>query len=221
MYTFMDLYAIIAAEGFDIEVMPLLQVQLADNKTEYELIFVDDAISGTTTVNGHRAINMDKFIEEDADTKYANIAIANQEIRKKISDTFESNAINPIDIKAHSSICMDEVEIGPGSILCHQTILTSNIKVGKYFHANIFSYVGHDCVIGDYVTFGPNVHCNGNIKIKDNAYIGTGAIIKNGTPDNPIIIGERAIVGMGAVVNRSVPDHTVVVGNPARKLKTH
>jgi hypothetical protein len=78
--------------------------------------------------------------------------------------------------------------------------------------------VAHDCIIGDYVTFAPSVKCNGNVIIEDGAYIGTGAVIKQGTRENPIVIGQNAIVGMGAVVTKSVEAGTVVVGNPAKPM---
>jgi acetyltransferase-like isoleucine patch superfamily enzyme len=74
-------------------------------------------------------------------------------------------------------------------------------------------------VIGDYVTFAPRVHCNGNVHIEDHAYIGTGAILRQGTPDKPLIIGRGAVVGMGAVVTKDVAPNTVVVGNPAKILE--
>ncbi|MCU0189324.1 hypothetical protein N8H42_29090, partial [Citrobacter freundii] len=47
-----------------------------------------------------------------------------------------------------------------------------------------------------------------------------GAIIKQGTPDKPLVIGKGAIVGMGAVVTKSVPAGVTVVGNPARILES-
>ena len=81
---------------------------------------------------------------------------------------------------------------------------------------NIYAYIAHDCVIGDYVTFAPNVHCNGNVHVHDHAYIGTGAIIKQGTTSKPLVIGEGAVVGMGAVVTKDVPPFTTVIGNPAK-----
>lgn len=55
----------------------------------------------------------------------------------------------------------------------------------------------------------------GKIVIKNDAWIGTGAVI---LPD--IVIGEGAIVGANSVVTKNVPDYTVVGGVPAKKIKT-
>lgn len=110
-------------------------------------------------------------------------------------------------------------EVGEGAVLCDFVTITANAKIGKSFQANIYSYVAHDCVIGDYVTFAPGVHCNGNIHIGDYAYIGTGAVFTQGKNDKPLTVGEGAIVGMGAVVTKPVPPYTVVAGNPAKPIR--
>ena len=73
-------------------------------------------------------------------------------------------------------------------------------------------------MIGDFVTFAPGVKCNGNVVIEDHAYIGAGAVIKQGQPGAPLGIGHGAVVGMGAVVTKSVPAGATVVGNPARVM---
>src|SRR3546814_3035585 len=86
--------------------------------------------------------------------------------------------------------------VGEGAILCGFTHITSNAKIGRFFHANIYSYIAHDCVIGDFVTFAPGVMCNGHVVIEDHAYIGAGVVIKDGT-DRPMVIVRGAIVGMG------------------------
>ena len=56
--------------------------------------------------------------------------------------------------------------------------VTASASIGRHFQCNIYGYVAHDCVIGDFVTFGPRVCCNGNVRVEDGAYVGTGATIK-------------------------------------------
>lgn len=90
---------------------------------------------------------------------------------------------------------------------------TLNIRIGRCLHANLYSYVEHDCIIGDFVTFAPGAKVNRNVTIGDHAYIGSGAIIRPG-----VTIGASAVVGMGAVVTRDVPPGVTVVGNPAKPL---
>ena len=97
-------------------------------------------------------------------------------------------------------------------------MVTSNARIGRFFHANLYAYVAHDCVVGDFVTFAPGVMCNGRVRIEDNAYIGTGVVIREGAHGKPIVIGEGAVVGMGAVVTKSVPPFSTVIGNPATAI---
>ncbi|MBF0397535.1 MAG: NeuD/PglB/VioB family sugar acetyltransferase [Desulfobacterales bacterium] len=212
----MQIFAIVGAGGFGREVMPVAKDMLTSTKhnaSTFEILFVVE-YGDTKPVNGHRVITANEFLASK-DEKYFNVAIADYKARERISKTFIESGALPFSIISRNSICMSGNEIGEGSILCPFTTITSNVKIGKFFHANIYSYVAHDCKIGDYVTFGPNVHCNGRVIIEDYAYIGTGAIIKDGSDSKPIIIGKGAVVGMGAVVTKSVASFTTVVGNPA------
>ena len=49
-------------------------------------------------------------------------------------------------------------------------------------------------------------------------YLVSGALIKQGSSEKPIIIGKGAVIGMGAVVTKSVKPYTTVVGNPAKEI---
>ncbi|MDA8405555.1 MAG: acetyltransferase [Deltaproteobacteria bacterium] len=217
----MVLHGIFGAGGFGREVMPVAREMLAMayGTRGYELVFVVENVKKETIINGHRVISDMDFLSWVADTKYFNIAIADYKNRERIANKLVAGGVTPFSISAGNVIKLDENEIGEGSIFCPFTTVTSNTKIGRFFHCNIYSYVAHDCVIGDFVTFAPSVHCNGKVVIEDNAYIGTGAVIKQGTVDKPIVIGKGAIVGMGAVVTKSVDPFTTVVGNPAAPLK--
>jgi len=208
-----NIYAVFGASGFGREVMPLVRGSVGGN----ELVFVDDNVS-QSPLNGHEVMTYDRFLNLRAGRKYITIAIADAEIREKLTERCLGDGIEVFDVTASNVVLMDEVSIGKGAILCPFTTITSNVKIGKSFHANIYSYIAHDCVVGDYVTFAPSVKCNGNVVIEDYAYVGTGAIIKQGRPGKPLRIGKGAVVGMGAVVTKDVAEGAVVVGNPAKPL---
>ncbi|OTG71004.1 acetyltransferase [Acinetobacter sp. ANC 4169] len=214
------LYAIYGASGCGRSLMPVARQQLARENDASEIVFIDDALTEVSRVNGHRAMNYAAFCAEDAAVKAVQIAIANSKIREKIASQLEADGIKLWSISADNVVLMDDAQIAAGAALSPFVSITSNIKIGKCFHANLYSYVEHDCVIGDFVTFAPGVKCNGNIHIQDHAYIGAGAMIKQGTPDQPLVIGRGAIVGMGAVVTKSVPAGVTVVGNPARIVES-
>lgn len=211
------LFAIYGASGFGREIMPIARKIISQNSSPDRLVFIDDG-EASGIVNGHEVMSYTDFLAQPEASKKVSIAIANSEIREKISESLKYDGIESWDIIAENVEVLDEVDLGVGSLLCPFVTLTSNVKIGSYFHANIYSYVAHDCVIGNFVTFAPRVCCNGNVHIEDHAYIGTGAVLKQGTPGKPLIIGRGAVVGMGAVVTKNVPAGAVVVGNPAKAL---
>ena len=210
------LYAIYGASGCGRSLMPVARQQLARESDASEIVFIDDALESVAEVNAHRAMNYLAFLNETASEKYVQIAIANSHVREKIAQRLKMDGIQLWSIIADNVVLMDQLELDEGSALSPFVTIGSNVRIGKCFQANLYSYVEHDCVIGDFVTFAPGVKCNGNIHIQDHAYIGAGAMIKQGTPDQPLVIGAGAIVGMGAVVTKSVPAGATVVGNPAR-----
>ena len=65
----------------------------------------------------------------------------------------------------------------------------------------------------------PGARVNGNIHVEDHAYIGSGAVIKQGTPEKPLVIGKGSVIGMGAVVTKDVKPNSTVIGNPARVME--
>lgn len=202
------LIGVYGASGCGRGIMPLLRKQYR----EAELLFIDDG-KAPGSINGHDIVDWPRFLERDNSDKSVTIAIGASKIREALAEKCAASAIPLIEARAASVVQMDEVTIDAGACLSPFVTLTSNISIGSCFHANLYSYVEHDCVIGDFVTFAPGAKVNGNVTIGDHAYIGSGAVLRQG-----ITIGAGATVGMGAVVIRDVPAGETVVGNPARPL---
>lgn len=209
------LFGLYGAGGFGREVMPLARSQLGSS---WRIVFVETE-PRATTVNGIPLLSEDDFFAAQASERCFAVAIADSYARETIEQRCTQRGARALLLSADNATVYDGNQLGDGAILCAHTTVTSNARIGRHFQANIYSYVAHDCVIGDYVTFAPRVSCNGNVHIQDHAYIGTGAMIRPGTAGGrPLTIGEGAIVGMGAVVTRDVEPYTTVVGNPARVI---
>lgn len=194
------LVAIYGAGGFGREVAPLVGAKL---------FLSDDPSSHSPGVIGL----------DDLPPEYlVSIAIADGAVRKLLVEKCEAAGRAFATVNAPTAIRRGRSTIGEGAVLCDFTVITDNVIIGRHFHCNIYSYVAHDCVIGDFVTLAPKVCVNGNVHIGDGAYIGTGAVLKNGRPDRPIVIGEGAVIGCGAVVTKDVPAFATMIGNPARPL---
>ncbi len=213
-------FGLLGAGGLGREVMPYVQTSISANLQvpldDISVFFVETWEPIEKTINGHSLISLDTFLKLEG-TKYFNIAVGDGKIREALSNLVGSLAV-PLHIHAPQAIFLQNNSISEGAIFCPNSMVTSNATIGRFFQANIYSYVAHDCFIGDFVTFAPGVRCNGHVNIDDYAYIGTNAVIREGSKTKPLRIGKGAIVGMGSVVTKDIPDGVTVVGNPARPL---
>jgi sugar O-acyltransferase (sialic acid O-acetyltransferase NeuD family) len=214
----MAVFGIAGAGGCAREIMPLVAKSRFEEPVEAVYFVVPE--DSSELVNGFPQISERRFLSLPGRRFFA-VGIANSRIRQRVAQTYEAAGCEPVNIFAPDMIRYENVQIGPGAVFCPHTMATTNLRIGRFFQANMYSYVAHDCVIGDYVTFAPGVRCNGSVTIGDHAFVGSGAVLRDGTTDKPLQIGAGAIIGMGAVVTRDVPPNTTVVGNPARPITRH
>lgn len=166
---------------------------------------------------GHRIRSLSALLDEDhVDETLFVVAVGSPLHRSRLHLLLRERGFVPASLHASSANISPHASIGEGAVFAEFTNVPSNAVVGRSFQCNYFSYVAHDVVVGDFVTFAPRVGCNGNVVIGDNVMVGAGAIIRPGTKSHPLEIGSGAVIGMGAVVTQHVPAGVTVLGNPAR-----
>jgi len=213
------LYGLFGTGGFGRPVMPILRATASERHGDAaDVVFIEDE-PAAEQVNGVRVMSTDAFLAAARADTFFNVSLADPHARMAVCERFLREGLKPVTIISRHAIVMGPADIGEGAIICGFCTITTNVRIGRFFHANIYSYVEHDAVIGDYVTFAPRVNCNGNITIKDLAYVGAAAAIRQGDYGRPTVIGRGAVVGMGAVVLGSVGDGETVAGNPARPIR--
>ena len=108
--------------------------------------------------------------------------------------------------------------IGEGSVVQAGTLATTGIEIGRHVLLNGAQTLGHDVCVGDFSTIGPGCNVSGWVHIGRHVSVGAGAVILEGTPSAPLVVGEGAVIGAGACVTRSVRPWVTVVGVPAREV---
>lgn len=207
---------IFGAGGFGREVMWQLSEWNKKNDTYEILGFVDGSsdLQGKV-INGYPVIGNEDWLISYPEEICVMISIANARVRKKVVQKLSSNPnICFPNFVADDVKMSDSVVLGKGCIICYSNVLTVNITCGDFVIINLDCTVGHDAVIGDFVTLYPSVNISGNVTVQDGVEIGTGANLIQGK-----IIGESTVIGAGAVVVADLPPNCTAVGAPAKPIK--
>ena len=213
-------FGLIGTGGFAREVMPVARAFLrrhADLGIEPgRIVFVDR--DGGAPVGDVPVLSEAEFLALDGERRFG-VAIGDGAARRTVAERLEAAGCRPLSIQADNVLLPEDLDCGPGAVFQPFSMVTADARIGRQFQCNIYSYVAHDCVIGDFVTLAPRVSLNGNVVVEDDVYVGTGAVIRQGTAETPLVLGRGCVIGMGAVVTRAVAPGVTVVGNPARPLE--
>jgi sugar O-acyltransferase (sialic acid O-acetyltransferase NeuD family) len=205
---------IVGAGGFGREVLDIVEAVNAVGPMFGLLGFVDDDDNIDLELLSRRGAAFLGAVNalEGIDASYV-IGIGSPSTRRSIDVKIGAWGRTPVSIAHPTSTVASEVILGPGAILAAGARLTTNIQIGRHFHANLNATVGHDCSIGDYVTLNPGAHISGSVTLGHGVMIGTGAAVIQGCT-----VGDWAVIGAGAVVVRDVEPRVTAVGVPARSL---
>ena len=139
------LLGILGTGGFGREVMPIAKsamecISKKNDNSAYEIVFVDSNPQ-QKLINNINVLSIDEFFEINCDSRYFNIAIGDSRVRESLAYDMLKKGAEPFSLKAENATIYDGNKIEIGSILCANSIITSNAKIGRFFHSNLSSYV--------------------------------------------------------------------------------
>jgi sugar O-acyltransferase (sialic acid O-acetyltransferase NeuD family) len=210
--------AVYGAGGFAREVAWLVQA-CNENAERYQVVcFVDDnqATHGTR-LNDIPAMSLESARQQFPQARVVG-GIGTPQTRQRVMEKAAAAGFE-FETIIHPRVERSNwIEIGAGTVICSGNILTTNIVLGRHVQINLDCTIGHDVVMGDYATLAPGVHISGCVRLGQRVYVGTGAVIVNGTQEEPIVVEDDVIIGAGACVTQSVLAGLTVVGVPAKPL---
>ena len=199
--------------GFGREVLCCLIDSMADTRykiADIACFMIGDEYYEEGNIMGVKVIPQSNF---DPGNYKVVVAIGDPASRKKVTQSLPDNT-SFASIIHPSAVISAWVDIGEGSIITAGVIITCNIRIGKHAQLNLHTTIGHDCVIGDFLTTAPGVNVSGNCNIGNCVYLGSNAVIKQG-----IKICNDVTIGMGGVVVKNIEQEGVYVGSPVKKLE--
>jgi len=196
--------AIIGAGGHAREVF----WSLSTNDQSIAVFFVDDEYWSS---NVDSILPLSKF---DPYEYEAIVAIGSPLVRKRIVDQLPSNTIFFTHIHHSAQLLANDIEIGDGSFIGANSVLTTNITIGEHSILNRGTHIGHDTKIGKYFSAMPGTIVSGDCKIGDYVYLGTNSSIRE-----KINICDNVTLGLNSGVVKNISDPGVYAGTPTKKIK--
>lgn len=150
----------------------------------------------------------------DPTTHQMMVAVADSYQRKRIVEILPSETTFFTFIHPSAQIMSKDVILGEGTFIGANSILTTDIKIGKHGILNRGNQIGHDSTIGDYFSAMPGAIVSGNVRIGECVYMGTNSTIKE-----KVSVNSDVIIGSNAAVVKNIFTSGVYVGVPAKFLK--
>ena len=142
------------------------------------------------------------------------IGIGNGQVRKHIVEDILPINTNYGTMVHPTAYLGSNIQVGEGSVICPNCVITTDIKIGKHVHLNIQTSVGHDSILKDYVTTAPKVSISGNNHVGECTYFGTSCSTKE-----KITIKKDVILGLNSAVLKNINESGTYVGTPCKKIK--
>ena len=104
--------------------------------------------------------------------------------------------------------------IGEGSFIGAFSIITTNVHLGNHAILNRGNQIGHDTVVGDYLSMMPGAIISGNVTAGNRLYMGSNSSIRE-----KLEVCDDVTLGLNCGLVKNVIEPGIYVGLPAKRLK--
>jgi len=132
------------------------------------------------------------------------IGISDIKFRNEIISKLESKGVVFFFFFHHSVIIPKTIELGKGNIIYPFCIIGPNTKMGDFNMVTSYSFISHDCVIGN-GNFFSTAGIAGRVSIGDDNFFGIRSTV---IPH--VTIGNQNLIQSGMVIDKSIKDETTV-----------
>jgi sugar O-acyltransferase (sialic acid O-acetyltransferase NeuD family) len=208
---------VVGAGGFGRETAEAVRACNAQGPTWDLIGFLDDSPSQQgATVEGLKVVGPVEAISDYPDAHVV-ITIGNPDnftVRRQIVRRLGLPASRYATLVHPAAVIPPAAEVGPGTVILATTVATTAVTIGSHVVVMPGVVFTHDDMVEDFATFGTGARLAGVVHIREGAYIGAGALIREKRS-----VGAWALVGMGAAVTRDIPAGEVWAGTPARYFR--
>lgn len=113
-------------------------------------------------------------------------------------------------VSSKATVCNNK--IGENCFILEDNTLQPFTDIGNNVIMWSGNHIGHHGKIEDHVFFTSHVVLSGHCHVKERAWFGVNATIRDG-----ITIGEGSLIAMGSLITKSTDNNGFYIGSPAKK----
>ena len=207
---------IYGAGGLGREIACLVRL-INDKEKQWNLIgFLDDDSSLVGSENQYGTVfGGADWLNEYQHPIAVAIAVGSPKAVKCIANKIANPLVEFPNLYAPSVTFLDKesLKIGKGNIICSNSLISCNVKIGDFNLFNGYVPIGHDTVIGNYNVVMPSCNISGGVKMGDCNFLGVQSVVLQ-----YVKIGNETRIGANSVLMRNARDGYLYAGNPAMRV---
>ncbi len=204
-----DVY-IVGGGGFGREALNYVEDCIDDGANWKICGFLDDDLR---CLDGRGYVGFEVFAISDFQPKAGDVfvcALGIPKTRKAVVSRLGQKGAKFATLVHPSVYVGRNVEIGEGTVICPNCVLTCDCRLGEFCILNVGVSVGHDSVVGAWSTLSSHCDITGHVELAEGVFFASSSIA---VPSSKI--GAWSTVGVNSAVVRDIPEAKSAFGTPA------